>query len=79
MISTLRARPLPASREGLESDFEDRMGLFALLRWMVEEEEEDDDDLRRVGMMRTMMTAAQIGLVAWSRTWRRGVAIDGRR
>lgn len=57
-MSTFRARPLPASREGLESDFEDRMGLLARLRWMVEEEEDDEVDLRRVGMIRTMMTTS---------------------
>lgn len=54
MMETFKARPLPASREGLVSDLEEFMGLFALLLAMVEEEEIDDVDLRRVGMMRTM-------------------------
>lgn len=54
MMETFKVRPLPASREGLVSDLEERMGLFVLLLAMVEEEEVDDDDLRRVGMMRTM-------------------------
>ena len=53
IMETFKARPLPASREGLVSDFEECMGLLALLLAMVEEEEEEVD-LSRVGIMRTM-------------------------
>jgi hypothetical protein len=65
MMETLRARPFPASLEGLVLSIFDRVGgLFALLlllllltEMVVEEEEEDrDEGLSRVGMMRTMTT-----------------------
>lgn len=66
MMETLRARPFPASLEGLVLSIFDRIGgLFALLllllllltEMVVEEEEEDrDEGLSRVGMMRTMTT-----------------------
>lgn len=64
IIETLKARPFPASLEGLVLSFFDLMGglllrfflLFPLLTEKVAEEEEEDreEDLSRVGMMRTM-------------------------
>lgn len=67
IMTTLRARPLPGSREGLELSVLDRIGLALLLIWAMSfplplelflllelEMEMEEEDFRRVGMMRTM-------------------------
>ena len=74
MITTLRARPLPGSLDGLTLSPFERIGLDVLL---VREEEEGEES-KRVGMMRAMFERSPPPLTSYLRHARTQVPVVGR-